>query len=96
MKPATMAAQLGSPILLLVVWVVAGVVSMFGGMINAEVGSAIPETGGQYTYFRKMYGEFFAFMYGWSGFVVINTAAIAGIAFVFAEYTGFLVSIPRF
>lgn len=96
MKPATMAAQLGNPILLLIVWIVAGVVSMFGGMINAEVGSAIPETGGQYTYFRKMYGEFFAFMYGWSGFVVINTAAIAGIAFVFAEYSGSLFSLPRF
>ncbi len=38
MKPASMAAQLGSPLLLLLVWIVAGIVSLFGGMINAEVG----------------------------------------------------------
>lgn len=96
MKPATMAAQLGNPLLLLLVWIVAGVVSMFGGMINAEIGSTIPETGGQYVYFRKMYGDFFAYLYGWAGFIVINTAAIAGISFVFAEYTGYFIELPRF
>lgn len=96
MKPATMAAQLGSPLMLLLVWVIAGVVSMFGGMMNAEIGSAIPETGGQYVYFRKMYGNFFAFLYGWAGFIVINTAAIAGIAFVFAQYTEYFVDLPGF
>ncbi len=96
MKPATMAAQLGSPVLLLLVWIVAGVVSLFGGMMNAEVGSVMPDTGGQYMYFRKMYGNFFAYLYGWAGFVVINTAAIAGIAFVFAQYAGYFVDLPRF
>jgi len=87
MKPATMAGQLGSPLMLLAVWVVAGVVSLFGSMINAEVGCAIPETGGQYTYFRYMYGNFFAYLFGWSSFVVIDTASISGIAFVFGEYS---------
>jgi basic amino acid/polyamine antiporter, APA family len=48
MKPATMAGQLGSPLLLSLVWVVAGVISIFGAMINAEVGAMLPETGGQY------------------------------------------------
>src|SRR5688572_11207522 len=96
MKPASMAAQLGSPWMLLLVWVIAGVVSLFGGMMNAEIGSAIPETGGQYLYFKKMYGDFFAFLYGWAGFIVINTAAIAGIAFVFAQYTEYFIYLPRF
>lgn len=96
MKPATMAAQLGSPLLLLLVWLVAGMVSLFGGLMNAEVGSVMPETGGQYVYFRKMYGNFFAYLYGWAGFVVINTAAIAGIAFVFAQYSGYFINLPSF
>ena len=96
MKPATMAAQLGSPILLLLVWVVAGVVSIFGGMINAEIGAALPATGGQYVYFRHMYGDFFAYLFGWAGFIVINTASIAAIAFVFAQYAEFFVHLPRF
>ncbi|MGB8194235.1 MAG: amino acid permease [Chitinophagaceae bacterium] len=96
MKPATMAAQTGSPIILLAVWVVAGIISLFGGMINAEIGCMLPKTGGQYVYFRHMYGEFFAFLYGWAGFIVINTAAIAAIAFVFAAYTEYFITLPRF
>jgi len=96
MKPATMAAQLSSPLMLLLVWIVAGVVSLFGGMINAEIGAVIPETGGQYIYFRHMYGNFFAYLYGWSSFIVINTASIAGICFVFADYTGYFFHLPRF
>ena len=96
MKPATMAAQLSSPLLLLLVWIVAGVVSLFGAMINAEVGCILPETGGQYVYFRHMYGDFFAYLYGWACFMVINTASISGIAFVFADYVGYFVRMPHF
>lgn len=96
MKPATMAAQTGSPLLLVSVWIIAGIVSLFGGMINAEIGTLLPKTGGQYVYFRHMYGDFFAFLYGWASFVVINTAAIASIAFVFAQYTEYFFELPRF
>jgi APA family basic amino acid/polyamine antiporter len=96
MKPATMAAQLSSPLMLLLVWVVAGIVSLFGGMINAEVGCVLPETGGQYVYFRNMYGNFFAYLFGWSSFIVINTASISAIAFVFADYTEYFVRLPHF
>jgi basic amino acid/polyamine antiporter, APA family len=96
MKPATMAAQLGSPLLLLCVWVLAGVISLFGGMINAEVGCLLPQTGGQFVYFRHMYGDFFAYLFGWACFIVINTASISGISFVFAEYAAYFFHFPRF
>ncbi len=96
MKPAIMAQQVGSPVWLIVVWVIAGLVSFIGGMINAEIGTILPETGGQYIFFQKMYGDFFAFLYGWAAFIVINTAAIAAIAFVFAQYTEFFLALPRF
>lgn len=96
MKPAIMASQVHLPLMLLFTWIVTGIVSIFGGMIMAEVGSLLPKTGGQYVYFRYMYGDFFAFLFGWSGFIVINTAAIAGIAFLFAQYAGYLFYLPRF
>src|SRR5215813_5697917 len=96
MKPATMAGQLGSPYLLIVVWIVAGFVSLFGAMSFAELGTMFPETGGQYVYLRKAYGDFIAYLYGWGSIAVINTAAIAAIAFVCAEYTNELVPLPRF
>jgi APA family basic amino acid/polyamine antiporter len=96
MKPATMAGQLGSPYLLIVVWIVAGIVSLFGAMAYAELGTMFPETGGQYVYLRKAYGDFIAFLYGWGSIAVINTAAIAAIAFVCAEYAGNFIHLPRF
>ena len=85
-NPSTMAGILHSPWLLLGVWVVAGIVTMFGALTNAEVSGIIPATGGQYQYFRRMYGEFIAFLYGWALFVVIQTGSIASITFIFAEY----------
>ena len=96
MKPATMASQLGSPYLLIIVWIVAGFVSLFGAMAFAELGTMFPETGGQYVYLRKAYGDFIAYLYGWGSIAVINTAAIAAIAFVCAAYAGNFVHLPRF
>lgn len=96
MKPALMAAQLQSPLLLLSVWVVAGIITLFGALSNAEVAAMFPETGGQYIFFQKMYGNGFAFVYGWAAFAVFNTAGNASIAYVFSQYTGYLFDLPRF
>ena len=96
MKPAVMAGQLGSPLLLLGVWIAAGLISMIGASVNAEIGAMLPVTGGQYVFFRKMYGDFFAYLYGWAAFSVINTASVASIAFIFAQYTEYFIPLPRF
>jgi APA family basic amino acid/polyamine antiporter len=96
MKPSDMAGHLGSPIWLALVWVIAGIFSLFGALIYAELGAMIPKTGGIYVYFRHMFGDFIAFLYGWAAFSVINTAAVAAIAFVCAEYADFFLHLPRF
>ncbi|MBK9175874.1 MAG: amino acid permease [Flavobacteriales bacterium] len=96
MKPALMASQLGSPWLLLSVWVVAGIVTLFGAMSISELAAMYPSTGGPYVYFRKVYGEGFAFLYAWSCFTVQNTAGTAAIAYVFAHYMGVFVDLPEF
>jgi len=96
MKPAVMAGQLGSPLLLVGVWIAAGLISLMGAAVNAEIGAMLPVTGGQYVFFQKMYGNFFAYLYGWAAFAVINTASIASIAFIFSQYAETFVSLPRF
>ena len=96
MKPSLMAAQLGSPLLLLSVWVVAGIITLFGALSNAEVATMFPETGGQYVFFKKMYGDRFAFIYGWAAFAVFNTAGNASIAYVCAQYADYFIALPRF
>jgi APA family basic amino acid/polyamine antiporter len=93
-KPAAMAAQLGSPVLLTLVWVIAGLLSLSGAMIYAELGAAMPETGGIYVFFRRIFGNFTAFLYGWSALAVINTAAVAAIAFVCARYANYFLHLP--
>jgi basic amino acid/polyamine antiporter, APA family len=94
-KPGIMAGEVGSPSLLLAVWVLAGVITLFGALTNAETASMIPETGGQYIYFERMYGPFVAFLYGWAVFAVIQTGSIAAVAYVFAEYATQFIPLPE-
>lgn len=94
-KPGVMMHELGTPMLLLSVWLLAGVINYFGVITNAEIGSMIPDTGGQYVYFDRMYGPFVAFLYGWAAFVVIQTGSISALAYVFAEYTSQFVALPQ-
>src|SRR5690606_7847158 len=98
-KPGVMAGDLtayglGMPELLLGVWILAGVITFFGALTNAEIAGMIPETGGQYVYFNRMYGPFSAYIYGWAVFVVIQTGSITSIAYVFAEYFTQFVALP--
>jgi APA family basic amino acid/polyamine antiporter len=96
MKPALMASQLGSPLWMIAIWVVGGLVTLCGALTNSEVAAMMPETGGQYIFFQKMYGDFIAFLYGWAAFAVFNTAGVASIAYVLSIYTEYFITLPRF
>lgn len=93
-KPSTMTEQLMSPELLIIVWIAAGLITFIGALSNAEVAGMIEATGGQYVYFRKMYGEFTSFIYGWSVLSVIQTGSQAAIAYVFGEYLCYFIKFP--
>lgn len=95
-KPAFMAAHLGSPEWLIAIWVIAGILTLFGALTNAEIASMITATGGQYVFFQRMYGDLVAYLYGWAIFAVIQTGSIASITYVFSEYTQFFIQLPRF
>lgn len=94
-KSAPMAAELHSPGLLLLCWLIAGVVTLLGALSNAEVAGIVAEPGGYYEFFKRMYGRFFAFLYGWTSFTVIQTASVASIAYVFGESANALFTFPR-
>lgn len=95
MKPALMASQLGSPQLLLLVWVGAGLLTLIGALTNAEIASMITATGGQYIFFQRIYGNFVAYIYGWAIFSVIQTGSIASIAYIFSTYMEYFTQLPR-
>lgn len=96
MRPAEMAALVGSPFLILVVWVIAGLVTLLSAMSTAEIGAMMPETGGQYVYMKKIYGNFWGYLFGWANFAVINTAGTAAITFIIGQYFEYFVQLPRF
>jgi len=93
-KLAPMSQALGSPLLVILCWVVAGLISLAGALSTAEMVSMFPNSGGEYFYFQKVYGRFFSFMYGWASFTVIKTASIAALAFIFAQSLTSLFPLP--
>src|SRR5438045_727081 len=96
MRPAEMAGLLGSPMLILLGWVLAGIFTLFSMMVVAEIGAMFPATGGQYIFMQHMYGDFWAYLYGWSSFAAINTASVAGITFLFGQYAQYFFKLPSF
>jgi APA family basic amino acid/polyamine antiporter len=71
--------------------VFAGVVSFFGALACAELGTALPSTGGQYVFLREAYGPLAGFLCGWSLFAVARTAQVAWMAVVFSQYVSYFV-----
>lgn len=94
-KVAPMATALHSSGWVLIAWILAGVISLFGALCNAEVAGLLADTGGEYVYYKKIYNRFFAFMFGWSLFTVIQTAAISALAYLFAESLNHIVQLPQ-
>jgi len=88
--PSIMLSHVGSPLMVLVVWVFAGVLSLFGALGYAEMGGALPQAGGEYVYLYRAYGPAMGFMYGWTQFIVAKSASIAAIS------TGFLLYLAYF
>ena len=94
-KVAPMSEGLMSPSLVLWAWILAGVISLTGALSNAEIAGMMAGSGGEYLYFKKIYGRFTAFMYGWATFAVIKTASVSSIAYVFAQSFNSLIPLPH-
>ena len=93
-KAAPMAVELQSPSWVLLAWIAAGIITFMGALSNAEVAGLLANTGGTFTYLRKIYNRFFSFIYGWSLFSIIQTATIASLAYVFAQSLSNMIAIP--
>jgi APA family basic amino acid/polyamine antiporter len=93
-KIAPMAAELHSSIWILMAWIVGGIITLFGALSNAEVAGLLADTGGEFVYLKKIYNRFFAFMYGWSLFTVIQTATISSLAYVFSQSLNSIIHLP--
>ncbi|MBT4064589.1 MAG: amino acid permease, partial [Candidatus Marinimicrobia bacterium] len=96
MVPATVALYTASSSLFFMVWILGGVVSLFGALSVAELGAAMPKAGGQYVYLNEAYGPVWGYLYGWTAVAVINTASMAAVGVAGAEYLRFFIPLSDF
>jgi APA family basic amino acid/polyamine antiporter len=93
LTPAAMARQLGSPLLLLAVWLAMAGMTVCGALCYAELAVRFPESGGDYVYLREGFGERIAFLFGWMSATVLDPGVAAAMAVGAAPYAAVLLPI---
>lgn len=87
------ARTVGGPGWLLVIWGLAGVISILGALSLGELAAMFPKAGGPYVFLKEAFNPLTGFLYGWTIFLVVQTGTIAAVAVAFASYFGELVPI---
>jgi amino acid transporter len=95
-QPSEITRQMPSVTGIVLVWLAAGVLTLFGALVCAELSSAFPRTGGVYVFLREAYSPVVGFLWGWAMFWSMHSGIIAAIAVVFARYANVFTGIdPR-
>ena len=94
-KIVPMSQTLGSETYILWAWIIAGIITMFGAFTYAGLATLTTQTGGVYEYLRLIYGNFIAFLFGWTIFTIVGSGAIAALSFVFAQSVNTLIPLPN-
>lgn len=84
--PSIVAQNVPSEAWVVGVWLVGGLVSFVGALTYAELATAYPNTGGDYHYLHRAYGERLSFLFAWARITVIQPGSIALLSFVFGDY----------
>src|SRR3954466_10059104 len=92
-QPSAITASVPSLSAVYLVWVVAGVLTLFGALIAAELSSAFPKAGGVYVFLSESLSPGVAFLWGWAMFWTMHTGIIAAVAMIFARYVAFFVPV---
>jgi APA family basic amino acid/polyamine antiporter len=89
--PSQIAGLVPSPLLILGVWAIGGVITLTGALTFGELGSIFPQAGGIYVFLREAYGGWLAFLYGWAYLLIITSGSIAVLALAFSYYLSFFI-----
>lgn len=87
---ADIARSVGTPGLLITVWVITGIVTVMGALTQTELAAMYPRAGGQYVFLREGLSPLWGFLYGWTLLLVIQTGTIAAVAVAFARFLGII------
>jgi APA family basic amino acid/polyamine antiporter len=81
-----MTCNVDDPLIVMMVWAAAGILSLLGAFCYAELASMMPAAGGDYVFLRKAYGRLTSFLYGWTVFAIMKTGSQAALAVGFAIF----------
>lgn len=84
--PSIVAGSVSTETVFISLWIAGGVISLVGALCYAELGSAYPNAGGEYHFLTRAFGNKVGFLFAWARMSVVQTGAIAAIAFVFGDY----------
>lgn len=100
LKARVMTCNVGSPEMVIVVWIAAGILSLAGALTYAELAAMMPRAGGEYVFVREAYGARWGFLYGWMQIFIAKTGSQASVAAAFAiflnDLTGGTLKAPFF
>ncbi|MDF3982326.1 amino acid permease [Luteibacter sp. PPL554] len=86
LNPGIVAQRTESGLVLLGLWVAAGLLTLVGCLCYAELGARRPEAGGSYVYLREAFGRLAGFLFGWTMLLVIYSGSSAAVATIFGSY----------
>ncbi|HEX8846255.1 MAG TPA: amino acid permease [Pyrinomonadaceae bacterium] len=100
LKASVMTCNVGTPGMVITVWIVAGLLSLAGALTYAELAAMMPRAGGEYVFMREAYGARWGFLYGWMQIFIAKTGSQAAVAVAFAgflnDFTGKALKDPFF
>jgi len=88
-QPSVVTSHVPSISGVFLVWATAGVLTLFGSLVSAELASAYPQTGGVYVFLRSAFSPALGFLWGWAMFWSMHSGIVAAIGMVFARYAAF-------
>src|SRR5918998_2224877 len=86
LKARVMTCNVGTPGMVVTVWIVAGILSLAGALTYAELAAMMPRAGGEYVFVREAYGAGTGFLYGWMQIFIAKTGSQASVAVAFAIF----------
>ncbi len=87
--PAYLADDLGSPSLVIGIWVAGAILALIGALCYSELSINFPRSGGEYVYLSEAWGPAWGFVDGWVTFFAGFSAPIAAAALAIAAYVGY-------
>jgi len=89
--PSEIARLIPSPVLILLVWALGGLIALTGALTFGELGALFPQAGGIYVFLKEAYGGWLGFLYGWAYLIIITSGSIAVLSLSFSYYLSYFI-----